>query len=251
MRAPASSIQLSAEPESISVELHRAATVVVDMQNAFLSKGGMFDLAGVDISGAEKAVVAAQRSLSAIRAIGIPVVYLQTGYADDLSNAGGEDSPCPEKSTTLRMMRANPAYRGRLLTYGKWDAEIVDALKPESGDIVVRKSRYSGFAGTTLDSVLRSRGVKVVFFMGVATNVCVESTIRDAYFNEYWPVLIEDATMPEGPPEIQAASLFNIRRFFGWTTTSEHLRHALTPVRQKFVATDLHSWKEAGGARRG
>ena len=128
---------------------------------------------------------------------------------------------------TLRMMRDNPEYRGELLTFGKWNAEIVDEVKPQQGDIVVRKSRYSGFAGTNLDSVLRSRGVKFVFFMGVATNVCVESTVRDAYFNEYWPVLIEDATMQEGPPEIQAASLFNIRRFFGWTTTSAELDRKL------------------------
>jgi len=121
------------------------------------------------------------------------------------------------------MMRDDPSYRGKLMTYGQWDAEIVDAVRPLEGDVVVRKSRYSGFAGTNLDSVLRTRNAKYLFFMGVATNVCVESTIRDAYFNEYWPILIEDATMQEGPPQMLDASLFNIRRFFGWTLTSSQL----------------------------
>jgi ureidoacrylate peracid hydrolase len=223
------SLRLSTQPEPVTIDLDRTAVVVVDMQNAFLSKGGMFDLAGVDISGAPRATAAAVRALAAIRRAGLPVVYLQTGHTADLATAGGPDSPCHEKSTTLRMMRANPEYRAKLLTFGEWDAEIVDAVKPGPKDIVVRKSRYSGFAGTNLDSVLRSRSAKFVFFMGVATNVCVESTIRDAYFNEYWPLLVEDATMQEGPPEIQAASVFNIRRFFGWTTTSAELDRVLGP----------------------
>ena len=220
------SIHLPTLPEPLDVELERAVAVVVDMQNAFLSKGGMFDLAGIDLSGAARAIEGTQAALTALRRMGLPVVYLQQGHSADLSTAGGKDSPCHAKSTTLRMMRDDPAYRGKLMTYGQWDAEIVDALRPVEGDVVVRKSRYSGFAGTNLDSVLRTRNAKYLFFMGVAINACVESTIRDAYFNEYWPILIEDATMQEGPAEMLDASLFNIRRFFGWTLTSPQLTYS-------------------------
>ena len=124
-------------------------------------------------------------------------------------------------------MAAQPELRGKLLIWGDWDAEIVDALKPEPGDLVVRKSRYSGFAGTNLDALLRTRGITHVVVMGVATNVCVESTVRDAFFHEYWPVVVTDATYQAGPPEIQEASLFNIRTFFGWVTTSHDVARAV------------------------
>ena len=217
------SINLPTLPEPLVVEQDRAIALVIDMQNAFLSRGGMFDLAGIDLSGAAAAIEGTQNVLAIMRKAGIPVVYLQQGHSLDLSTAGGKDSPCHAKSTTLRMMRDDPSYRGKLMTFGQWDAEIVDAVKPLEGDVVVRKSRYSGFAGTNLDSVLRTRNAKYVFFTGVAINVCVESTIRDAYFNEYWPILVEDATMQEGPSEMRDASLFNIRRFFGWTLTSSQL----------------------------
>ena len=63
--------------------------------------------------------------------------------------------------------------------------------------------------------------------VGIASNVCVESTLRDAYFNEYWPVMIEDATMPAGPAGIQAATVYNVKTFFGWVANSEDVATAL------------------------
>lgn len=223
-------IRIPAEPEAIAVDIRRAAAVVVDMQNAFLKKGGLLDLAGIDISGAAEAIAGARRALEAVRAAGMPVIYLQMGYPQDLSTAGGEESPNPRKELALCLMAARPELKGKLLIWGKWDAEIVEEIQPEPGDLVVRKSRYSGFAGTNLDALLRTRGLKTLFFMGVATNVCVESTVRDAFFNEYWPVVIKDATLQAGPPEIQEASLFNFRTFFGWVTTSVELQQSLLAV---------------------
>ena len=81
-----------------------------------------------------------------------------------------------------------------------------------------------GFAGTTLDSQLRMRGIQFLFFAGIATNVCVESTLRDAYFLDYWPILLSDGTMPAGGPGVFDATLFNVESFFGWTVTSDELR---------------------------
>ena len=88
---------------------------------------------------------------------------------------------------------------------------------------MITKTRYSGFAGTTLDSQLRVRGIQFLFFAGIAANVCVESTLRDAYFLDYWPILLSDGTMPAGGPSAFEATLFNIESFFGWTVTSEEL----------------------------
>jgi ureidoacrylate peracid hydrolase len=131
-------------------------------------------------------------------------------------------------------MRARPELRGQLLVEGTWDFQIVDELAPQAGDVVVLKTRYSGFAGTTLDATLRVRGIQYLFFVGIATNVCVESTLRDAYFQEYWPLLVTDGAMQAGPPEAHAATIFNVESFFGWTLTAEALLRAFSsPVPQE------------------
>lgn len=219
--------QVPAEPEPLSLDLDRTALLVVDMQNAFASPGGMLDLAGIDVRPAAGAVANTRLVCEAARAAGVPVVYLTIGYPPDRSTAGGPDSPNPEKELALRLMRERPELRGKLLTFGTWDFGVVDALAPKPDDTVIVKSRYSGFHGTALDSILRSRGVRNLLFTGIASNVCVESTLRDAYFLEYWPVLVADATMPAGPPEVQFATEFNVRTFFGWVTDAEDLATAL------------------------
>ena len=90
------------------------------------------------------------------------------------------------------------------------------------------KTRYSGFAGTQLDSVLRARNIRYLVFVGIATNVCVESTLRDAYFHEYWPILVTDGAMQAGPPEAHAATLFNVESFFGWSLPAGALVEAFS-----------------------
>ncbi len=157
----------------------------------------------------------------------LPVIYLVMGYAPDHSNAGGEDSPNPRKELALCLMRERPELKGKLLTWGSWDFQIVPELAPQPGELVITKARYSGFAGTNLDSVLRGRGIRNLLMMGIASNVCVESTLRDAYFHEYWPVLIEDGSMPAGSPEIHAATVYNVKTFFGWVTTAQDVATAL------------------------
>ena len=223
-------IVLPARPEPLSVELERTAVLLVDMQNAFASPGGMLDLAGVDVAPAGEAVANALVLTDAARAARIPVIYLVMGYAPDQSNAGGEDSPNPRKELALCLMRERPELRGKLLTYGTWDFQIVEALTPHPRDLVITKPRYSGFVGTPLDAELRSRGIRTLLMAGIASNVCVESTLRDAYFHEYWPVLIEDATMPAGSPEIQRATVHNVTTFFGWVTTANEVAVTLRGI---------------------
>jgi ureidoacrylate peracid hydrolase len=210
-------LTLDTRPDPLEIDLTRTAVIVVDMQNAFASPGGLLELAGVDISGADQVVRRIGELLEAARSAGVQVVYLQTGYKPDLSNGGGAASPNPRKETALCLMRARPELKGKLLVEGTWDFQIVAALTPLNSDIVVLKTRYSGFAGTQLDSVLRAREIRYLVFVGIATNVCVESTLRDAYFHEYWPVLVTDGALQAGPPEAHTATVFNVESFFGWT----------------------------------
>lgn len=97
----------------------------------------------------------------------------------------------------------------------------MDELQPRDGDIVIPKPRYSGFFNTPFDSILRSRGIRNLVFTGIATNVCVESTLRDGFFLEYFGVVLADATHQAGPDYIQQAALYNIETFFGWVSSTE------------------------------
>jgi len=217
----------NARPEALEIDLQSAALVVVDMQNAFAAKGGAFDLAGVDISQAAATIGVIRGILEGARKAGIVAVYLQMGYREDLSDSGGPNSPNWHKELALLLMRSRPELKGKLLTEGTRDFAIVDELKPRCGDLVVVKSRYSGFAGTELDFLLRSRQVRFLFFTGIATNVCVESTLRDAYFLDYWPILVTDATMQAGPAFLQRATIQNVESHFGWTLSSQEFLQSL------------------------
>jgi ureidoacrylate peracid hydrolase len=220
-------LKLNAKPEPIAIDLAHAAVLVVDMQNAFATKGGMLDLAGIDISGSSRVAESIRKILDSARRAGVLIVYLQMGYNPDLSNAGSIHSPNYHKELAMHLMKSRPELKGKLLTEGTWDFAIVEELQPKAGDFVVLKTRYSGFAGTTLDSQLRSHAIRYLFFLGIATNVCVESTLRDAYFLDYWPILIADAALPAGSLALHEATLYNVENFFGWTLNSNQFLDAL------------------------
>lgn len=82
------------------------------------------------------------------------------------------------------------------------------------------KSRYSGFANTALDTELKAGGIQYLLFTGIATNVCVETTLRHAFVLDYWPIRIADAVMAAGSPAMQEATLFNVETYFGWTISA-------------------------------
>jgi ureidoacrylate peracid hydrolase len=213
------SVTLPARPEAIRLEPAQTAVIVVDMQNAYSTEGGYVDLAGFDISGAKGTIANIRRTLDAARAAGLLVVYFQNGWDPDYLEAGGPGSPNWHKSNALKTMRARPDLHGKLLAKGTWDYAIVDELTPRPGDMLVPKTRYSGFFNTNVDSVLRARGIRNLVFIGIATNVCVESSLRDAFHLEYFGVMLEDATHHLGPAFLQQASVYNIEKFFGWVAT--------------------------------
>jgi ureidoacrylate peracid hydrolase len=210
---------LPARPEALSLKASETALVVVDMQNAYSSPGGYLDLAGFDVSATGPVIANIQRAVTTARAAGMPVVFFQNGWDDQYLEAGGPGSPNWHKSNALKTMRQRPELHGTLLAKGGWDYQLVDELQPQPGDMVVPKTRYSGFFNTNFDSLMRSRGIRNLVFTGIATNVCVESTLRDGFFLEYFGVVLAEATHQAGPPFAQQAALFNIETFFGWVAS--------------------------------
>jgi ureidoacrylate peracid hydrolase len=224
---------LKAKPEDITIDLAACAVIVVDMQNAYLSKGGYLDLAGFDRDGAEDVVIAMRHLLADARSADVPIIYLQNGWDPAYREAGGADSPNQMKSNALRLMRRRPELAGTLLAKGGWDYELRDEIAMQDGDILVQKSRYSGFVNTPLDSILRSRGIKYLLVAGVATNVCVETTIRDAFGLEYHAVLVTDCCHQAGPAYLQDATIYNVETFFGWTCSSRDIANVLRANSQR------------------
>ena len=221
-------VTLPARPEPIRVAVDETAVIVVDMQNAYASPGGYLDLAGFDIGGAAAATGQCARVVETARAAGLPIIYFQNGWDEAYVEAGGPGSPNWHKSNALKTMRARPELEGKLLARGGWDYELVAPLAPHPGDIVLPQTRYSGFFNSQLDSVLRSRGIRNIVLVGIATNVCVESTLRDGFFLEYFGIVLADATHQAGPDSLQAGALANIETFFGWVSDVAAFEAALS-----------------------
>ena len=220
-------VRIEARPEPLDIELVRTAIVVVDLQNGYASPGGYRALIGQDVGPARMVIDNSVEVLDHARAAGLTVIVLKNGWDAELKTAGGPSSPNWHKSNPLKTMRARPELAGKILTHGSWDYELVDELEPAPGDIIVPKARYSGFCGTALDNILRARNIRNLVFVGIATNVCVESTIRDAYHREFFCILVADATVQSGPAFIQDATLYNVERFLGWVTTTDAICSAL------------------------
>lgn len=223
-------LPIKAEPESIEIEILRTAVIVVDMQNAFMSKGGYFDLIGHDLSEVHKIIEPCKTILNLAREKGIKVIYLQMGCSPDLSDAGHPNAPHRLKSKALKLIKEHPEWKEKIYIYGTWGAEIIEELKPKLGDILVRKQRYDGFIGTNLDIILRTNDINYLIFIGIASNICVESTIRHAFFLDYFPILVSDAVSYTGLRSLHEASISNVKNTFGWVTTTENLLFALKNV---------------------
>lgn len=219
---------IPARNSPVTIDTERTALIVVDMQNAFCKPGGMFDSIGMLAQTRVPPVIeTCQQVVQAVRQKGLKIIYLQMGYRPDMVDAGGPDSPNYWKEGALVAMRENPHMAGNVLVTGSRDWEIIDELKPQPGDITVNKNRYSGFPNTMLDVILKTNNLKYLLFIGLFSNVCVESTIRDAYFLEYFPIMVSDACGCCGPDFNQQASVWNVANIFGWVTTSEELLSSL------------------------
>ena len=226
-------VTLPARPENLPIDPKATALIVVDMQNAYASPGGYLDIAGFDIAGAAAVIDRIAVLVETARKAGVQVVFFQNGWDPQYQEAGGPGSPNWWKSNALKTMRDRPELEGTLLAKGTWDYALVDRLAPQAGDIVIEKPRYSAFYNTALDSMLRARGIRTLAFCGIATNVCVESTLRDGYHREYFGVLLEDATHQAGPAFLQQATVYNVEKFFGWVSNSADFCGAVSQAAPK------------------
>ena len=220
-------VLLEADPESLEIDLKRLAIIHVDMENAFASKGGFLDLMGWDLTECRKTLGPIKKVNDAARAKGIKVIYIAHQFAKDLSDTGGLDSGHWYKDLPLKLWREHPEWRDQLLEEGTWGCQIVDEIKPQEGDIVLPKTRYSSFYETNLDGILKTNNLKYLAITGIATNICVESTIRDAFFRGFFPILIKDCAAAAGPEFMQDAVIHNLTICFGWITTSEKIIKAI------------------------
>ena len=233
MRTDPAIVSISARPAPIAIDRNRSAVIVVDMQNDFGSKGGMFDRAGIDIAPIVQAVEPTANVLAAARKAGIPVIYLQMQHRADLADMGASDSPHRQRHARLSVgerMVAPDGKESRILIAGEWGTKIIDALTPQSDDIVVPKHRFSGFFETELNTILRGLDAKFLIFTGCTTSICVESTIRDAMYRDYHCVLLEDCTAePIGYRNSRTnheASLLTIEVLLGWISDSKTFSEA-------------------------
>ncbi len=226
--------RMIARPMDVEFDPKKSAVIVVDMQNDFGSVGGMFERAGIDIGPIVAAVAPTASVLVAARNAGIPVIYLQMQHRSDLADMGAKDSPHRQRHARLSVgekMMAPNGKESRILIAGEWGTQIIDALAPKAGDIVVPKHRFSGFYETELTTILHGLDAKHLIFTGCTTSICVESTIRDAMYRDYHCVLLEDCTAePIGHGNSRSnhdASLLTIEVLFGWISDSKKFIDAL------------------------
>ncbi len=225
-------VVLRAKPDAITIETDRTALLVIDMQNEFGSKGGLFDRIGIDISPIQAVVGSIANAISTAREAAIPVVYIKMGFRPDLSDAGPVDGPNRIKHRQLigEKMQAPDGTESHILIRDTWNTDIVSELKPLLDDPIVYKHRFSGFFETELHTVLQRLNVKHLVITGCTTSVCVESTIRDAMFRDYSCVLLEDCSAePIGndiPRSNHDASILVILALFGWVSDSAEFHRA-------------------------
>lgn len=203
------------------------ALVVIDMQRDFLEPGGFGAALGNDVTRLARIVPTVRRLLDEFRRLGWPIVHTKEGHRPDLA-----DCPPSKRARGRADLRiGDPGPMGRLLVLGEPGNDFVTQLEPRSGELVVPKPGKGAFHGTGLDGALRARGITQLVLAGVTTEVCVQTTMREANDRGYDCLLVEDATESYFP-EFKAATLAMLTAqdgIIGWTASSDALLAALAP----------------------
>jgi len=191
----------------------RCALVVIDMQNDFCAPGGFIDkVMNKDLSGAAAAVPAMQGLLDAARAARVPVFWVIADYSHDRI----------PRSMLVKLQAQG--IRAECCKPGTWGADWF-GVRSLAGEPVVTKHTYSGFHATSLQQHLAQAGVETLVFAGVQTQVCVESTVRDAHSRGYYCVVARDAVASH-TPALHDAALANIRFLFGDVCDAAEIQRA-------------------------
>jgi biuret amidohydrolase len=222
-------ISFDAEPAPVSIDLDRSALVIIDMQRDFLEPGGFGEALGNDVSRLQAAVGPLKQFLAAFRQHGILVIHTREGHRPDLTDA-----------PPIKVERGDPKNRigakgpmGRILVRGEPGHDIIPDLYPLADEPVIDKPGKGAFYQTDLELMLRNRRIDTLFVCGVTTEVCVNTTVREANDRGFRCVVLSDCCGSYFP-EFHAAGLAMIKAqggIFGSVTASMPVLKALAAVR--------------------
>src|SRR5437763_12233027 len=219
------SLTVTAEPYAFEFNPESTALVIIDMQRDFVEPGGFGETLGNDVSLLRAIIPACQRVLQAWRAAGGTVVHTREAHRPDLS-----DCPPAKRNRGAPQLRIGDAGpMGRILVAGEPGNQIVPELAPVEGEIVIDKPGKGAFYATGLHELLWERGITHLLFMGVTTEVCVQTSMREANDRGYEGLLLEDCTESYFP-RFKRATLDMVRAqgaIVGWTATGPQLLDAM------------------------
>jgi nicotinamidase-related amidase len=217
--------RIAAEPFALDFDPAATALIVIDMQRDFIEPGGFGAALGNDVTPLQAIIPTVARLIAGFRAAGLPVIHTRECHRPDMSD-------CPplkrdRGAPSLRIGDAGPM--GRVLVAGEPGADIVPELAPLPGETVLDKPGKGAFYATSLDGILAEKGVATLVFAGVTTEVCVQTTMREANDRGFACLLAEDATESYFPA-FKIATLEMIRAqgaIVGWTASTDDILGAL------------------------
>lgn len=200
----------------------RAGLVIVDVQNDFCDDRGYLGRLGAPMGLIQAMAPRLKRLLAAARQRGVPVIHVISHHDEEYASPVVTEQKL--RHGLPMELDGRPLRDAPYCLKGTWGADLY-AIDARPGEEIVVKHRYSGFHGTNLDLVLRSRGIQSVILAGVATNACVESTGRDVYMHDYYLVFVSDCTATTSEAA-HTATLVNIDQFFGEVASAEQIIRA-------------------------
>ena len=216
---------LEAQPYPMTIDPVHSALIVIDMQRDFLEEDGFGASLGNDVRSLRAIVPTVSRLLAGFRARGVAVIHTRECHRPDLSDC----PPSKRERGSPRLRIGDPGPMGRILVAGEPGAEIIGELAPWSSEPVIDKPGKGAFHATPLDHILRSRGLRSLVFAGVTTEVCVQSSMREANDRGYDCVLATDACASYFPV-FHAATIEMIRAqggIVGWTARTDAILEAI------------------------
>ena len=219
---------IKAEPYDFEFDPRTTALAMIDFQRDFVYPGGFGEALGNDTSLLMKAVPPAEKVLKAVREKGIFVVHTREGHRPDLSDL----AEAKKERGHLKTGIGDKGPMGRILVRGEYGHDIVDELRPLPGEPVVDKPGKGAFYATDLDTILKTRGIRSLIVCGVTTEVCVNTTVREANDRGYDAVVLSDC-VGSYFPEFQRVALEMIKAqggIFGWVSDSANALSALGKI---------------------
>ena len=221
--------RIEAEPDAIDVRWLATALLLIDMQRDFLEPGGFGETLGNDVSRLQTAVAPCAAMLAAARAVGLTIIHTREGHLPDLSDA----PPAKVARGAPQLRIGDPGPMGRILIRGEAGHDIVPELYPAAGEIVIDKPGKGAFYATPLGTVLAQRGIDTLLVGGVTTEVCVNTTVREANDRGFRCIVLADCCASYFP-QFHDAGLQMIKAqggIFGWVSSSAAALAALAPAR--------------------